>query len=154
MSKKGKIASSSSANVSLVGTFVSSPFELLGTTETQMDAEFQLGFKALSKKDSITKLKALQELGTLFKGLTDENLQVVLKHWVHIYPKIIIDNDRRVREATNDCFLSLIRSVKKHLAPYLKQLMGPWLTSLFDPSKEVCIAAQNAFSVKRNSKHI
>ncbi len=47
-----------------------------------LDPEYQLAFKALSKKDPITKLKALQELGVLFKGVTDENVQPVLRQWV------------------------------------------------------------------------
>jgi hypothetical protein len=41
----------------------------------------------------------------------------------------------------------LVRSVKKNLAPYLKSIIGVWLLDIFDPHKEVCIAARNALNV-------
>eukprot|EP01117_Protostelium_nocturnum_P008353 TRINITY_DN2981_c0_g1_i1.p1 TRINITY_DN2981_c0_g1~~TRINITY_DN2981_c0_g1_i1.p1 ORF type:complete len:1580 (+),score=519.39 TRINITY_DN2981_c0_g1_i1:179-4918(+) len=109
-----------------------------------VDPEYQMAFKSLQKKDSVTKLKALQELNVLFKGLTDTSVSSVLKLWTSSYSKLSLDSDRRVRESTNQTFNILVRSVKKNLAPFLKQLLPLWLLNCFDPCKEVTLAAKTA----------
>lgn len=55
------------------------------------------------------------------------------------------DHDRRVREATQQAFEKLILKVKKHLAPYLKSLMGYWLMAQCDPYSPAAFAAKDAF---------
>lgn len=146
---KSHASSSSEAAAILVQQgfigFGGSSTNLLLQTEELEDQELQLNFKALGKKDSTTKIKALQELGNAFKSLKDESVKPVLQHWSQVYPRLALDNDRRVREICNQSFLVLIRSVKKELAPFLKKLISSWILNLFDPYKEVCIAAQNAF---------
>ena len=119
--------------------------------EIILEPEYQLAFKALNKKDTVTKLKALQELSVLFKAITDDKVNSVLKVWTQCYVKIALDDDRRVREATNQCFITLIRSVKKSFAPHIKSLFGIWLLNLFDPCKEVQVAARNALNCAINT---
>jgi hypothetical protein len=55
------------------------------------------------------------------------------------------DHDRRVREATQQAFEKLILKVKKHLAPYLKSLMGYWLMAQCDTYVPAALAAKDAF---------
>ncbi|MBZ3885715.1 E3 ubiquitin-protein ligase listerin [Sciurus carolinensis] len=55
------------------------------------------------------------------------------------------DHDRRVREATQQAFEKLILKVKKHLAPYLKSLMGYWLMAQCDTYTPAACAAKDAF---------
>lgn len=71
-----------------------------------------------------------------------------MKHFqCQIYVRLAEDPDRRIREACHQTFIVIARSVKKELAPYLKQIMPYWLRCLFDPSQEVSIAARNALNV-------
>ena len=86
-------------------------------------------------------------MNVLFKGITDESVSVVLKQWTTSYNKLSVEDDRRVREALNQTFITLIRSVnKKSLAPILKTIFPYWLLNLFDPNKEVQVAARNALN--------
>ncbi|XP_048659499.1 E3 ubiquitin-protein ligase listerin isoform X4 [Marmota marmota marmota] len=55
------------------------------------------------------------------------------------------DHDRRVREATQQAFEKLILKVKKHLAPYLKSVMGYWLMAQCDTYTPAACAAKDAF---------
>lgn len=52
------------------------------------------------------------------------------------------DHDRRVREATQQSFEQLILKVKKHLAPYLKSIMGYWLIAQCDTYSPAASAAK------------
>lgn len=64
-----------------------------------------------------------------------------------LYIKLTIDVDRRVRVATNTVHLHLVHKVKKKLAPYLKEVIGAWVCSFFDPSTDVSKLSIEAFQV-------
>ncbi|KAF4025918.1 hypothetical protein G4228_018096 [Cervus hanglu yarkandensis] len=83
--------------------------------DSLVDSDFRMVLRKLSKKDVTTKLKAS------------------------------FDHDRRVREATQQAFEKLILKVKKHLAPYLKSLMGYWLMAQCDTYTPAASAAKDAF---------
>lgn len=57
------------------------------------------------------------------------------------------DHDRRVREAIQQAFESLILQVKRNLAPYLKSIMGHWLIAQCDTYGPAASAAKMAFQV-------
>ncbi|XP_023799209.1 E3 ubiquitin-protein ligase listerin [Cyanistes caeruleus] len=101
--------------------------------------------RKLSKRDITTKLKAMQEFGTMCKEREAEVVKGVLPYWPRIYCKISLDHDRRVREATQQSFEQLILKVKKHLAPYLKSIMGYWLIAQCDTYPPAASAAKVAF---------
>ncbi|XP_042644321.1 E3 ubiquitin-protein ligase listerin [Tyto alba] len=110
-----------------------------------VDADFRMVLRKLSKRDVTTKLKAMQEFGTMCKGRETEVVKGVLPYWPRIYCKISLDYDRRVREATQQSFEQLILKVKKHLAPYLKSIMGYWLIAQCDTYSPAASAAKVAF---------
>ncbi|KAJ6662463.1 hypothetical protein lerEdw1_011876 [Lerista edwardsae] len=110
-----------------------------------VDADFRMVLRKLSKRDVITKLKAMQEFGTMCKERETEIVKGVLPYWPRIYCKISIDHDRRVREATQQAFEQLILKVRKHLAPHLKSLMGHWLIAQCDVYSPAASAAKVAF---------
>ncbi|XP_056415439.1 E3 ubiquitin-protein ligase listerin [Hyla sarda] len=110
-----------------------------------VDADFRMVLRKLSKRDVTTKLKAMQEFGTMCKEREMEVVRGVLPYWPRNYCKISLDHDRRVREATQQAFEQLILKVKKHLAPYLKNLMGFWLMAQCDPHSPAASAARAAF---------
>ncbi|XP_030060139.1 E3 ubiquitin-protein ligase listerin [Microcaecilia unicolor] len=115
--------------------------------DSLVDADFRMVLRKLSKRDVITKLKAVQEFGAMCKEREMENVKGVLPYWPRNYCKISLDNDRRVREATQLAFHQLILKVKKNLAPYLKNIMGYWLIAQCDTYSPAASAAVTAFEV-------
>ncbi|KFQ04198.1 E3 ubiquitin-protein ligase listerin, partial [Leptosomus discolor] len=113
--------------------------------DSLVDADFRMVLRKLSKRDITTKLKAMQEFGTMCKERETEVVKGVLPYWPRIYCKISLDHDRRVREATQQSFEQLILKVKKHLAPYLKSIMGYWLIAQCDTYSPAASAAKVAF---------
>ncbi|XP_037380951.1 E3 ubiquitin-protein ligase listerin [Talpa occidentalis] len=110
-----------------------------------VDSDFRMVLRKLSKKDVTTKLKAMQEFGTMCAERETEIVKGVLPYWPRIFCKISLDHDRRVREATQQAFEKLILKVKKQLAPYLKSLMGYWLMAQCDTYTPAASAAKDAF---------
>ncbi|XP_019510520.1 PREDICTED: E3 ubiquitin-protein ligase listerin [Hipposideros armiger] len=113
--------------------------------DSLVDSDFRMVLRKLSKKDVTTKLKAMQEFGTMCTERDTEIVKGVLPYWPRIFCKISLDHDRRVREATQQAFEKLILKVKKHLAPYLKSLMGYWLMAQCDAYAPAASAAKDAF---------
>ncbi|GLV42170.1 Listerin E3 ubiquitin protein ligase 1 [Carabus blaptoides fortunei] len=113
--------------------------------ETNIDANFQLVLKKMNKKDSTTKLKALQEFTELVKSSQPEAVKAVLAFWPRLYALLAVDVEHRVREATHNAHRSVVLKVKRNLAPYLKQLAGPWFTSQYDTYPPAASAATLSF---------
>ncbi|XP_071439898.1 E3 ubiquitin-protein ligase listerin [Hetaerina americana] len=113
--------------------------------ETQGNPEFNLVMKKMYKKDSTTKLKALQEFADLCKRSDASDIKGALPQWPHIYNLIAMDSDHRVREASHQAQRQLAISTKKSLAPYLKALAGPWFTGQYDTYPPAATAARQAF---------
>ncbi|XP_053420907.1 E3 ubiquitin-protein ligase listerin [Nycticebus coucang] len=113
--------------------------------DSLVDSDFRMVLRKLSKKDVTTKLKAMQEFGTMCTERDTEVVKGVLPYWPRIFCKISLDHDRRVREATQQAFEKLILKVKKQLAPYLKSLMGYWLMAQCDTYTPAAFAAKDAF---------
>lgn len=76
-----------------------------------LSPEYQLAFKKLGKKDTITKLKGLHELEALFPALDDASKPALLERWVTAFNSSGLDNDRQVREALHHAFCILIDRV-------------------------------------------
>ncbi|KAJ3299483.1 hypothetical protein HK104_008755 [Borealophlyctis nickersoniae] len=119
----------------------------------QVAPQLKVIFKKLSKRDSVTRVKALEELCVYLSTAEVDEIQQMLPAWPKLYNRLGIDADRRVRESTGAAHLSLVQKARKHLAPYLKELIGTWLCLQFDPAKDVGKAAadalQTAFPTKR-----
>ncbi|XP_053312775.1 E3 ubiquitin-protein ligase listerin [Spea bombifrons] len=113
--------------------------------DSLVDADFRMVLRKLSKRDVTTKLKAMQEFGTMCREREMETVRGVLPYWPRIYCKISLDLDRRVREATQQSFEQLILKVKKYLAPHLKNVMGFWLLAQCDTYSPAASAARVAF---------
>uniref|UniRef100_A0A9J8CTH1 E3 ubiquitin-protein ligase listerin n=1 Tax=Cyprinus carpio carpio TaxID=630221 RepID=A0A9J8CTH1_CYPCA len=110
-----------------------------------VDADFRMVLRKLSKRDAVTKLKAVQEVGAVCQEQQPDVVQGVLPYWPRIYCRISMDHDRRVREATQQAFEQLVLKVKRNLAPYLKSIMGHWLISQCDTYSPAASAASTAF---------
>lgn len=62
-----------------------------------LDGEIAQCLRHLSKKDAVTKLKALQTLRALVKAKTVPDLVLALPPWSHLYARLCMDSNRSVR---------------------------------------------------------
>lgn len=89
-----------------------------------IDTNFQLALKKMVKKDATTKLKALQEFSELCQKADAAEVKAILPFWPRLYSQLCGDTEHRVREAAHNSHKAVIAKVKKHLAPYLKEIIG------------------------------
>ncbi|KAK9723285.1 hypothetical protein K7432_002034 [Basidiobolus ranarum] len=149
-------SSSRAAELSATGTFGNLPastnigFSHFSTDNNGPEPEFLGGeigviFKRLSKRDTTTKLKALEDLETYVKTSDAEILLEAFQAWPKVYSRNSIEIDRRVRATINGIHLLFVQKLKKKIAPTLKEFIGPWVCSFFDPSKDVSRIALESF---------
>ncbi|CAL8364746.1 unnamed protein product [Lota lota] len=124
--------------------------------DSLVDADFRLVLRKMSKRDTVTKLKAIQEFGSMCQERDAEEVKGVLPYWPRIYCKISVDHDRRVREATQQAFEQLVLKVRRSLAPFLKSLMGHWLMAQCDTyvpaASAACLAFMAAFPPSKQTE--
>ncbi|KAF9112915.1 hypothetical protein BGX27_002580 [Mortierella sp. AM989] len=107
--------------------------------------------RLMSKRDTTTKVRALDDLEKWVKSQPEDEepsadaCQEAVGPWIKLYIKLTTDVDRRVRISTNNVHLLLVKRVKKKLAPYLKEVIGAWIGTFFDPTREVARIALEAF---------
>lgn len=111
------------------------------------DANFNLVFRKLGKRDPITKLKALEEMRALIENRTADELTMLLPALVHCYERLAMDNDRHVREMLYSCLQPLISRVGKPITPFLRRIIPHWWLHANDPSSLVNKAALNALQL-------
>ncbi|ORE16950.1 hypothetical protein BCV71DRAFT_265228 [Rhizopus microsporus] len=111
---------------------------------TDLDPELVVIFKKISKRDTVTKIKALEELEVYLQS-NKHAIGLVLGSWVGLYGKLVLEVDRRVRLMANQVHTLVTTNVKKKLAPHLKDVMGPWLLSMHDQAKDIVRVARNSF---------
>jgi hypothetical protein len=114
--------------------------------EVSHGARFQVVMKQLGKRDTTTKIKALNEFSSLCDEEPAEAVVAVLNIWTLMYNKLSTDNDNRVREASHRAMQSCVGKVKSAMGPHLRSILGPWLAGMCDPYASAASAAQTAFS--------
>ena len=103
-------------------------------------------FKNLSKKDSTTKSKALEEL--LVYVSRDGDAQAVLEDgfidaWVKVFPRLSIDASRRVRQLAFTLQKSVSKASGKRIAKHMPLIAPAWVAGTHDGDKGVSRAAQD-----------
>ncbi|CAG8678765.1 13067_t:CDS:10, partial [Cetraspora pellucida] len=116
-------------------------------TDVNLDPTLVLIFKRLSKRDTTTKMKALEELEAYLRGKEENEIDLVniTGVWSKFFVKLAIEVDRRIRYTTYTCHLLIVSKVKKRLASSLKEIIGVWIISLFDQYKDVARMAMESF---------
>jgi hypothetical protein len=109
-----------------------------------LDPALRLVLKKISKRDSVTKQKAIDELNSLLTGNKDF-IQQIIPSWESLFNKLALDVDRKVREATLNCHSRIVQSSSKQIAPILKKIIGTWIICRFDQSKEIINLATSSF---------
>ncbi|KAI3632309.1 hypothetical protein MIR68_009415 [Amoeboaphelidium protococcarum] len=117
---------------------------LVDSQYDQLKPELSVLLKKLSKRDSITKQKAVDELNVMVDSLTDEEVLSLMPVWPNVYYKLSIDSDRKIRLSINQIHASLVLRLKSKVGPQLRDLMGPSLNSTFDLNREVAAVASKA----------
>src|SRR5690554_1628671 len=79
----------------------SAPSKAFGTPDSQTlqveDGEVNAFFRQFSKRDPVTRVKALEQLTALVDRRSADELATVLHVWTLHFEKLAIDNDHRVR---------------------------------------------------------
>ncbi|BFZ24762.1 hypothetical protein BsWGS_27801 [Bradybaena similaris] len=120
--------------------------ETFDDAESAVDDDFRLVLRKLSKRDSVTKIKALQEFITLCCSKDEAAIKTVVPFWPRMYSKIAIDVDHKVRELSHKALASLASRAGKTLAPHLRSMMGLWMVGMCDTYPTVASASNTAFT--------
>ncbi|ERS97539.1 hypothetical protein HMPREF1624_05708 [Sporothrix schenckii ATCC 58251] len=115
------------------------------------DAHAVVSFKNLAKKDSTTKARALEELlahaqahpySSSGGGVED----AILEAWVQCYPRLSIDDARRVRELAHTVQLALMQSARKRMERLVPKVASAWLAGTYDRDRAVAKAAADGLA--------
>ncbi|KAL7627782.1 hypothetical protein AAE478_001977 [Parahypoxylon ruwenzoriense] len=114
------------------------------------NANVVVSLKNLQKKDAITKAKALEDLVGYVQDHPHERdggaEEPVLEAWVQLYPRISIDNSRRVRELSHILQFELMKSARKRMEKHVPKIVGSWLAGTFDRDRAVARVATEGLS--------
>ncbi|KAI8925891.1 hypothetical protein BC831DRAFT_459131 [Entophlyctis helioformis] len=114
--------------------------------QSGLHPDLRVILKKLAKRDTTTKLKALDEFNAFVAEHQDAaDLQSLVPTWPSVYCRLIVDPDRRIREAMARLHAAIARLLQKQLAPILKDIIGPWMLAHYDPSKEVARLSADTF---------
>lgn len=111
---------------------------------SELDGQLSQQLQKLSKRDAITRLKALQTLNELIKVKSSSDMGPMLGPWAYYFARLIMDAHRGVRAEACAVMGAVAVAVGRALAPYLKLLIPPWYIACYDASREVAAAASAA----------
>eukprot|EP00210_Caulerpa_lentillifera_P008150 g7784.t1 len=115
------------------------------TGDVGLPSEVHQYFKQLTKKNTTTKLKALQNLDHCLNEMTVDQFSVLFPQWVVQFRQLNHDLDKGVRIKSVEALDRFVRTLKRELAPYLKSIIGPWWISQHDEHSTVAKIAQKSF---------
>ncbi|KAG9954461.1 hypothetical protein KCU85_g281, partial [Aureobasidium melanogenum] len=108
------------------------------------DPNVGVAFKNLTKKDSTTKAKALEELQQYVSAPDQQIEEAVLEAWVKLYPRLSIDSARRVRQLAHNVLGHIAVKSGKRMVKHMSRIAGPWLAGAQDSDRAAAKAAQDA----------
>ncbi|KAG9559672.1 hypothetical protein KCU79_g8131, partial [Aureobasidium melanogenum] len=108
------------------------------------DPNVGVAFKNLTKKDSTTKAKALEELQQYVSAPDQQIEDAVLEAWVRLYPRLSIDSARRVRQLAHNVLGQIAVKSGKRMVKHMSRIAGPWLAGAQDSDRAAAKAAQDA----------
>ncbi|KAI7233960.1 hypothetical protein KC330_g5103 [Hortaea werneckii] len=120
-------------------SYIQEPLDFSGIS----DANVVVAFKNLSKKDSTTKAKALEDIQSHVASDVEVE-EGLLEAWVKLYPRLSIDNARRVRQLAHALNGLICSKCGKRTAKHLPRIAASWLAGTYDGDKAAARAAQEA----------
>ncbi|QIW98491.1 hypothetical protein AMS68_004009 [Peltaster fructicola] len=133
---------SSNTTQSSVLSYIQEPLDL----QSISDAKVIVIFKNLAKKDDTTKARALDELQNAIDEQTGLE-ESVLEAWVRVFPRLSIDNSRRVRQLAHTVNGKICSTAGKRTAKHMPTIAGPWLAGIHDNDRTVAKSAQEALNL-------
>ncbi|KAI4728358.1 hypothetical protein E4T49_03863 [Aureobasidium sp. EXF-10728] len=115
------------------------------------DPNVGVAFKNLTKKDSTTKAKALEELLQYVSAPDQQIEEPVLEAWVKLYPRLSIDSARRVRQLAHNVLGQIALKSGKRMVKHMSRIAGPWLAGAQDSDRAAARAAQDALKLVFNT---
>ncbi|KAK5114496.1 hypothetical protein LTR62_002431 [Meristemomyces frigidus] len=108
------------------------------------DGNVIVSLKNLSKKDSTTKARALEEIQAYISKPDSDIDEALLEAWTTLFPRLSIDSARRVRQLAHNLNGSICVKCGKRAARHLPRIAGPWLAGCHDSDRAASKAAQDA----------
>jgi hypothetical protein len=115
------------------------------TMTSKIDSDMAQQLQRVSKRDSTTRLKALQSLLQIVQRKDAEDATSLIGAWSYVYAKLIMDVNRAVRAAAARVMGQLATTAGRALAPHLKSLVPYWYLQQYDEASEVAATAQSSF---------
>ena len=109
------------------------------------DPSVAVHFKNLSKKDSTTKSKALEDLLIFVTRANDDKYNIeegFIEAWVKVFPRLSSDVSRRVRQSVFVLQKQISKTMGKRIARHLTFIAPPWLAGSHDSDRAAARAAQ------------
>lgn len=112
--------------------------------------ELKLAFKGLLKRDPTTREKSMVELLNYVQTNPDDVADdLFLISWVQMYPKLALDDSKKVRSHSHQIQSLLVSTLGKKYIKYLRDSIGIWLAGLYDTDRstaKICkISIDEAF---------
>ncbi|EDU39791.1 conserved hypothetical protein [Pyrenophora tritici-repentis Pt-1C-BFP] len=128
-------------------SYVSEPPDLTAIS----DPNVVVYFRNLSKKDSTTKAKALEDIQAYVSALQEPVEDGLVEAWIKIYPRTSIDNAKAVRQNAHLVHGHIALSAGKRMAKYMPKSVAAWLCGLYDSDRSVVEATQTSLRQVFNS---
>lgn len=130
--------------------------ELATATASESAAEEAIGlqneevmvFKKITKKDPITRCKALKQLEPYFDKDSEKSQKLpnVITFFLYHYQRIMVyEPDTQVREAAQRTFAKFAGMGGALLGKHMNQIFPVWFCTFFDPSAEVSRLGRQCF---------
>ncbi|KDO23636.1 hypothetical protein SPRG_11082 [Saprolegnia parasitica CBS 223.65] len=115
------------------------------------DGDLALALKMLGKRDALTKTKALLNLKDMIvPSRKPLELRPAIGHYCYLYGKLMTENDRRVRQLSNEVLLSMLEKMKKATVfhNHIALLLPSWyVLAMHDNHVETSRLALRAFQL-------
>ncbi|OQR97227.1 hypothetical protein ACHHYP_12304 [Achlya hypogyna] len=115
------------------------------------DGDLSLALKMLGKRDALTKTKALLSLkDAIVPGRKPLELRPAVGHYCYLYGKLMAENDRRVRQLSNEVLLALLEKMKKATVfhQHMALLLPTWyILAMQDSHVETARVAARSFQI-------
>ncbi|USP77770.1 hypothetical protein yc1106_05044 [Curvularia clavata] len=135
----GSAAPAFGASSSLL-SYVSEPPDLSAIS----DPNVVVYLRNLSKRDSTTKAKALEDIQGYVASLESPVEEGLLEAWIKMYPRTSIDNAKAVRQNSHLLHGQFAVSAGKRIAKYMPKSVSAWLCGLYDTDRSVVEATQTS----------
>lgn len=121
-------------------SYVSEPPDLSAIS----DPNVVVYLRNLSKRDSTTKAKALEDIQAYVTSLDSPVEEGLLEAWVKMYPRTSIDNAKAVRQNAHLLHGHFAVSAGKRIAKHMSKSVSAWLCGLYDSDRSVVEATQTS----------